>query len=48
MVAPTDLRRYVKMLIQPLAPDLPVLSYQEIDEDVALQPVGWVTNPQAE
>ena len=24
-----------------------VLSYQEIDDDVALQPVGWITNPTA-
>ena len=45
-VAPTDLRRYMKMLIEPLAPQLPVLSYQEVDHDVALQPVGWITNPQ--
>jgi type III secretion protein V len=46
-VAPTDLRRYMKMLVEPLAPSLPVLSYQEVDDDVALQPVGWITNPQA-
>lgn len=46
-IASSDVRRYVKTLIEPVAPVLPVLSYQEIDEDVALQPVGWVTNPQA-
>ncbi|MET0351437.1 MAG: type III secretion system export apparatus subunit SctV [Rhizobacter sp.] len=46
-VAPTDLRRYMKMLVEPMAPQLPVLSYQEVDDDVALQPVGWITNPQA-
>ena len=46
-VAPTDLRRYIKLLVEPMAPHLPVLSYQEVDDDVALQPVGWVTNPQA-
>jgi type III secretion protein V len=45
-VASSDVRRYVKTLIEPVAPQLPVLSYQEVDEDVALQPVGWVTNPQ--
>ncbi|KQW02665.1 type III secretion system export apparatus subunit SctV [Rhizobacter sp. Root1221] len=46
-VAPTDLRRYIKLLVEPMAPHLPVLSYQEVDDDVALQPVGWITNPQA-
>ncbi|OUM01969.1 EscV/YscV/HrcV family type III secretion system export apparatus protein [Variovorax sp. JS1663] len=46
-IASSDVRRYVKTLIEPVAPQLPVLSYQEVDEDVALQPVGWVTNPQA-
>ncbi len=44
-IASSDARRYVKNLIEPVAPMLPVLSYQEIDDDVALQPVGWVTNP---
>ncbi len=46
-IASSDVRRYIKTLIEPVAPLLPVLSYQEVDEDVALQPVGWVTNPQA-
>jgi type III secretion protein V len=46
-IASSDVRRYVKTLIEPVAPQLAVLSYQEVDEDVALQPVGWVTNPQA-
>ncbi|HKX41922.1 MAG TPA: FHIPEP family type III secretion protein, partial [Burkholderiaceae bacterium] len=45
-IVSSDVRRYVKTLIEPIAPDLPVLSYQEIDADVALQPVGWVTDPQ--
>ena len=44
-VASAETRRYVKTLLEPVAPQLVVLSYQEIDEDVALQPVGWVTNP---
>jgi len=46
-IASSDVRRYVKTLIEPVAPHLAVLSYQEVDEDVSLQPVGWVTNPQA-
>jgi type III secretion protein V len=46
-IVSSDARRYVKTLIEPIAPELPVLSYQELDADVALHPVGWVTNPQA-
>jgi type III secretion protein V len=46
-IASSDARRYVKNLVEPVAPALAVLSYQEIDDDVALQPVGWVTNPSA-
>jgi type III secretion protein V len=46
-ITSADVRRYMKTLIEPVAPHLAVLSYQEIDEDVALQPVGWVTNPQS-
>jgi type III secretion protein V len=46
-VTSSDVRRYVKTLIEPVAPQLTVLSYQEVDDDVALQPIGWVTNPQA-
>lgn len=38
-------RRYVKTILQPVLPDLPVLSYQEIEEDVQLHTVGWVKNP---
>lgn len=45
-IVSSDTRRYIKTLLEPVAPHLPVLSYQEVDEDVALQPVGWVTNPQ--
>jgi type III secretion protein V len=47
-IVSSEVRRYVKNLIEPVAPRLPVLSYQELDEDVALQPVGWVTNPGVE
>ncbi|MDH6594269.1 type III secretion protein V [Variovorax sp. TBS-050B] len=46
-IASSDVRRYIKNLIEPVAPQMAVLSYQEIDDDVALQPVGWITNPQA-
>jgi len=38
-------RRYVKTMLQPVFSDLPVLSYQEIDEAIELNTVGWVTNP---
>ncbi len=38
-------RRYVKTMLQPVFGDLPVLSYQEIDEAIELNTVGWVTNP---
>ena len=47
-IASSDVRRYVKTLLEPVAPQLVVLSYQEIDADVALQPMGWVTNPKSE
>lgn len=47
-LAASDVRRYIKTLIEPVAPQLPVLSFQEVDEDVALQPLGWVMNPQAD
>ena len=46
-IASSDVRRYIKTLLEPVAPQLVVLSYQEIDDDVALQPVGWVTDPEA-
>ncbi|MBN3753615.1 FHIPEP family type III secretion protein [Paraburkholderia sp. Tr-20389] len=38
-------RRYTKSILKPVLPDLPVLSYQEIEEDVQLHTVGWVKNP---
>jgi type III secretion protein V len=43
-----DIRRYVKNLVEPVAPHLPVLSYQEIEGDVSLQPIGWVSSAAAE
>ncbi len=48
IVVPVNMRRSVKkVLVESVAPKLPVLSYQELDEDVALQPVGWIKNPTA-
>lgn len=44
-LAASDVRRYIKTLIEPVAPTLAVLSYQELDEDVTLQPLGWITDP---
>ncbi|MBN3821431.1 FHIPEP family type III secretion protein, partial [Paraburkholderia sp. Se-20369] len=38
-------RRYVKSILQPVLPELAVLSYQEIEEDVQLHTIGWVKNP---
>jgi type III secretion protein V len=46
-IASAETRRYLKTLVEPIAPQLPVLSYQEVDDDVQLQPVGWISNPQA-
>jgi type III secretion protein V len=46
-IASAETRRYLKTLIEPVAPQLAVLSYQEVDDDVQLQPVGWISNPQA-
>lgn len=48
IVVPVNMRRSVKkVLVESIAPKLPVLSYQELDEDVALQPMGWIKNPAA-
>ncbi|WP_143135684.1 FHIPEP family type III secretion protein, partial [Burkholderia ubonensis] len=38
-------RRYVKTILQPVLPELAVLSYQEVEEDVQLHTIGWVKNP---
>ncbi|SPA51406.1 Hypersensitivity response secretion protein HrcV (plasmid) [Cupriavidus taiwanensis] len=48
VVVSVDVRRYIKRLIEPVAPRIPVLSYQEVDEDVTLVPVGWIQNPAGE
>jgi type III secretion protein V len=47
-IASVETRRYLKTLVEPVAPQLVVLSYQEVDDDVQLQPIGWISNPQAE
>ncbi|NRF69427.1 FHIPEP family type III secretion protein [Aquincola sp. S2] len=46
-ITSVETRRYLKTLVEPVAPQLAVLSYQEVDDDVQLQPVGWISNPQA-
>lgn len=48
-IVPLEMRRSVKkMLIEPVTTNMAVLSYQELDKDVALQPAGWVRNPSVE
>jgi type III secretion protein V len=47
LVVSSAVRRYVRNLIAPALPKLPVLSYQEVDDDITLQPVGWVTGTEA-
>jgi type III secretion protein V len=34
-------------MIAAALPKLPVLSYQEVDDDITLQPIGWVTGTEA-
>ncbi len=46
-ITSSEVRRYVKTMLEPVVPQLVVLSYQEVDDDVALQPVGWIANPKA-
>lgn len=48
VVVSTDVRRYVRTLLDPVLPQMPVLAFQELDEDVVLQPRGWVAAPRAE
>jgi type III secretion protein V len=45
VLVPMAVRFYVKSMIEPVLPDVPVLSYQEIEEDVRLHTIGWVKNP---
>jgi type III secretion protein V len=37
-----DIRRYVRKLIEPELYELPVLSYQELAQEVTIQPLGRV------
>ena len=43
LVVPTDIRRYVSAMISTAVPGLKVLAYQEVEDDVMLQPIGWIT-----
>lgn len=45
VVVSLNARRYVRTTLAGILPDLPVLSYQELEEDVELRTIGWVTNP---
>ena len=45
VVVSLNVRRYVKTTLAPVLPDMPVLSYQELEEDVELHTIGWVSNP---
>ena len=42
LVTALDIRRYVRRLIESELPELPVLSYQEIVPEIALQPLGRI------
>ncbi len=42
LVTALDIRRYVRRLIEAELPELPVLSYQEIVPEIALQPLGRI------
>jgi type III secretion protein V len=45
VVVSLNVRRYVRTTLAGTLPDLPVLSYQELEEDVELRTIGWVSNP---
>jgi type III secretion protein V len=47
VVVSSGIRRYVRNMIAAALPKLPVLSYQEVDDDITLQPIGWVTGTEA-
>lgn len=42
LVTSMDIRRYVRKLIEPELYELPVLSYQELTQEVTIQPLGRV------
>lgn len=37
-----DIRRYVRKLVEPELYALPVLSFQELTEDINIQPLGRI------
>ena len=43
VITAMDIRRYVKKLIEPRLPKLPVLSFQELSENVNIQPLNQVS-----
>jgi len=45
LVTATDVRRYVRKLIDLEIYDLPVLSYQELNKDISIQPIKQITMP---
>ena len=45
VVVSLNVRRYVRTTLAAVLPDVPVLSYQELEEDVQLNTIGWVANP---
>ena len=45
VVVSLNVRRYVRTTLAAVLPDLPVLSYQELEEDVQLNTIGWVSDP---
>lgn len=38
-----DIRRYVRKMVEPIFYELPVLSYQELTQEISVQPLGRVT-----
>jgi type III secretion protein V len=43
LITAMDVRRYIRRMIESELPELPVLSYQELANDITLQPVARVT-----
>jgi len=45
LVVSMDIRRYVRKLIEPELYDLPVLSFQELTQDITVQPLKRIEMP---
>jgi type III secretion protein V len=43
LLSSMDVRRYIKKLIDIEMPTLPVLSYQELTEEITIQPLAKVS-----